>query len=166
MSKVKMTRSAVVAMAEALVSLKGTPAPAAFSYAASKTHRLLDDELRAINEAMSAASASSPEFDKFNAERIELCEKFAERDENGDLVNRGGSFVISDRVGFDAEFESLKEKHSEAISMFESNQREFSELMESEVEVDVHVVESEKLPDSITSGQVDSLMPMIQESDG
>ena len=149
----KMKRSEIIALYNALSNpefgkLKGTK----FNYAMSKNTRLLKNEVQSIQEA------EDKEFGEFENERIELVKECAKKDEKGNPVIENNQYQIENVEDFQTKFEALQEKHE-----YKAKREAFDKFMAEEVEVDLHTILLDNLPEEITKAQSDSIFDLIEE---
>lgn len=130
-----------------------------FAYGISKNLNLLKPEVNALNEARKP----SPEFGLYDKERVELAQKHAEKDEKGKTVTLNGQYQIVDQEAFDKEFKELQEKHKETLEKREVQMKEFNDLLDKEVEITLHKIKLEDVPQNITTAQMNSIYSIIEE---
>jgi hypothetical protein len=108
------------------------------AYAANKNLRTLNNE----SEDILAASKESDEYKDYQKKRIALCEKYAEKGEDGgpklkDVGKGVQSYQIApaDKETFDAELKVLQEENQEVIDELKKTLEDFNLLLEEKVEV-------------------------------
>jgi hypothetical protein len=128
------------------------------AYAVAKNKKIIKDLLEPISEV----GAPSPEYSKFDAERVKLCTEHAKKDANGSPVVVGSKYIMMDQKAFDAAFTELKEQFAVVIEKREQQGKEIDDLLNSEVEVTFHSVPEEILESSsLNSNQIAVLLEMI-----
>jgi sensor histidine kinase YesM len=144
---------------QGVASVKG----AKFAYAVARNISLLKNEIEALSEAYKMDEG----YTTYEKERMELAKSHAEVDDKGKpkttIVNGSSEFVVKDHSAFEADFEKLKETHSDAFYGREKQVEEFKELLESETEVELHALQSENVPEDITAGQLTSIFEIVAE---
>lgn len=157
MAKIKMTNGELYGLAIGCTqvgNLKGIK----FAYAVAKTKNLIKPLVEALEEVKKPAE----NFQKFESERIKLCREHAEKDEKGQPKIMGGVYVGLGEE-FNTELEKLKEEHKQAIEEREQQMQDYAKLLEEEVDVELHKVKLDEVPEDITGKQLEMLMPMIEE---
>jgi predicted transcriptional regulator len=145
-----------------LISDKKTTAKGA--YAISKNKRLIEVEVKSIQDAYT--NRSIPEgVQEFEKERIETCKAFADKDEQGEAVVVNSKFAIHpDKMEeFNKAIAELAEKHSEALKEKERLEQELVDLLQEEVDLPLHKIKFTDLPDDISASQIDSLGELIED---
>ena len=161
--KVKLKRREAIEFASGLTA-KGLPQGSKFSYAIAINARSLRKEVESVSEA----GQSPEECQDYLKARDDLLEKHAERDENNKpvrirLPNGKTGFDLGEnrRVFEDAE-KALKEEHAEAVAALERHEAEFKELLEEHIEIFVHQIDEEIIPETATPDQLVPLWPMLK----
>jgi vacuolar-type H+-ATPase subunit I/STV1 len=145
-----------------VAGLKG----AKFAFAVVKNKATIKPTIDALETVQNNALETIKECEK---SRIELCEEYADKDENGKPKHfadqdGGERFSITERrEGFDQKLNTLIEKHREEIEEKKRLDKEFSELLDDETEVSLHAVKLSDVPDDITVGAMQGMAPMIAE---
>lgn len=130
-----------------------------FAHAVAKNLNLLKTEVQALETARKA----SDEYTVFEKERIELAKKHAKKDDKGKPVIVGQNFEIEDMESFESELATLKEKHKEAIEKREAQLKDFEDLLQKEVEINLHKISLEDVPQGITTKQMTDIYSIIEE---
>jgi hypothetical protein len=136
------------AMIPALNTLKG----AKLSYALTKNIKLIEDEINTIRKIVEPTDG----FKAYDSARVQLCEKFCKKDENGELLKKtldNGSFeydIDTDSAEWNAAINELKEKHETDINDRAAQIQKYNEILELDAEVKFHNVKLDNIPDEIT----------------
>lgn len=130
-----------------------------FAYGVSKNLNILKPEVIALEEARK----QSPEFQQYEKERVVLAIKHSEKDEKGKPIILENQYKLADQEAFDAEFIVLKEKHKDAIEKREAQVKEFNDLLEKEVKLELHKIKLEDVPATITTKQMNDIFDLIEE---
>jgi len=147
-------------------SLKGVK----FAYAMAKNRKKLDSELETLKEA----NKLSDEFIKQDEKRVELAKKFADKDEKGNPKTKevpgGSSYLFNGSIEPSKEFEdALKDlrntdsDYKKAVEDRESQEKEFTDLLNKESSYVPHMVKLSDIPTDITSAQMDGIRDLIEE---
>lgn len=134
-----------------------------FAYGVSKNISILEREVRSLTEAMKP----SPEFSKFEEERVALAKKHAKKDENGkEMTIIDGDitrYVMENEAKFNKEFEVLKKKHKKAIDERKKQSEEFNELLKTESEIDLFKISLEDVPSEISVAEMEIIKDIVKE---
>lgn len=131
---------------------------AKFSYAMAKNKRVLIAEIEDLQKAVEMAD----EYNKYDKQRIELCEKFSKKDKNGEPAIVDNEYEIEDRKTFDDALDALGTKHKEVIDERKKQIDDFNELLDKPINgVAFHKISHDDLPDNITPEQTDAIFELI-----
>jgi vacuolar-type H+-ATPase subunit I/STV1 len=145
-----------------VAGLKG----AKFAFAVAKNMSAIKPTIDALETAQNKALECVKEYEE---SRIRLCMLYADKDESGEPKrftdqDGGERFSITEqREEFDKSVEHLRGTYHGAIEEKKRLDKEFSELLDDEVEVSIHTVKLSDVPDDITVGAMQGLAPMIAE---
>lgn len=111
---------------------------------------------------------------EFEKKRVEEIQKVADRDERGsfimkDVINpftkrldREYQVDPAKQVALDGAVNTLRQEYREAFEAEVKNQKDFGELLEKEVEVELHLISEDDVPkDELTPDQMYGLFPLI-----
>ena len=137
---------------------------AKFTYAVARNISLLKGEIEALEKSMELPD----KFKEFETERIALVEKYAEKDDSGkpkkEATSSGAEqYIMGDEKKFEKEFETLKVKHKEAVSLREKQIEEYTKLLTTDSEVKVYKVKLEDVPKEINARQMAGIYEIVQE---
>lgn len=164
MSKQKMTRNQLSVFFNGLCSV-AKMVGVQFAYAVAKNKAHCEQEIKAMEEA----GKPTEEYQEYEKERKELCEKHALKDEHGRPRVETLSPVVQRYVGleenekFQKELEKLNKKHQKVLDAREKQVKDYLKFCEEEIEIDVHQIALDVVPEKITVGQLEEIMPMIKE---
>lgn len=131
---------------------------ARFAYWVSKNKKRILEEIKTI-ESSNEPTEWYKEFDK---ERVELCKKFANKDENWEAKIVGKSYDIFDTDTFNEELEKLREKYKSDLEEMEKKNKEYEELLKEESTIDFFEIKNEIIPEIVTAKQLDPIMAVIE----
>lgn len=131
---------------------------ARFAYWVAKNKKIILNELKTIE----SANEPTEEYKNFEKERIELCEKMANKDENWEVKIIGKSYDISDFDGFNSELQKLREKHKNALDEMQKKNEEYQKLLDQESVIELFTIRHEVIPECITAKQLDPIMAVIE----
>ena len=138
-----------------VANLKGVK----FAYAVSKNAQSIESELKAIQEA----AKPREDFVKYEKERVELCEECSKKDDQGKSISIRGEFQMEDRAAFDKKLKKLRKTHEKAIDGSVAQKLEIEELLKEDVEVKIHKVAVDNLPEDLTAAQILGISEMIED---
>lgn len=137
------------------LNLKGVK----FAYAVARNINVLKPHV----ESLQKAQEPTEDYQKFDKERIALAQKHAKKDEKGEPVTEGNSYVLEDQAGFQKDFEKVKKTYAKTIEEQETRIKEFNELLEKEVVVELHKVKIADVPQEITSQQMTQIFEIVED---
>ena len=113
---------------------------------------------------------------EIDEERIKLAEQYSEKnkegkviyltakkDKDGKEVVKNNAYVLEDENKFEKEFTKLKGKHKEAISKRDKQIEEYNKLLEEEIEIELHKIAMDDVPEDIATGQLQGIFEIIDE---
>jgi len=135
------------------------PLPSKFTWALSRTKKLIADVVETIEEFR----APSKEFQTYTQHRIKLCNELALKDESGNpkIENNEFQFTEENSVIFRAKLKELQETHAVALEIENTKLAQLKERIEEETTIRVFVVGIEYVPD-LPTAFMDVLAPMIE----
>jgi len=142
----------------AVSGLKG----AKWSYGVAKNINNLKSEIEALQKSITP----SKEFSEYNNKRLALAQKYAIKKEgNPQTVKIGNTeeYLIKDKNKFNKELKPLQKEYQKALDEREKQMKEFEEILKEEIKIDLHMVDSDNIPEEITPAQVTAVMPIIRE---
>lgn len=128
-----------------------------FAYTIIKNKKVIEEEIKDLEEVVKA----NPEFEKYEQERIQLCELHSEKDQNGKALIEDQKYKIIDQTKFDVELETLKGKYGESINERFRQIDEYNKMLDENVEMDIKKLNFDDLPENITTDQLESLTFMV-----
>lgn len=128
-----------------------------FAYTIIKNKKVIEEEIKDLEEVVKANS----EFEKYEQERIQLCELHSEKDEEGKALIEDQKYKIIDQTKFDGELETLKGNYQESITERFKQIDEYNKMLDEEVEMTIKKLNFDDLPENITTDQLESLTFMV-----
>lgn len=132
---------------------------ARFTYAITKTKQ----QLRPIVYELHKMQAPSRELVEYDQKRVELCNKHAEKDKEGNPLTTGNNYVLANNEEFTKEFAVLQEEYKDHLLNHEKKLVEFRKILDIEVDVDIHRVFVNDCPADITTEEMESIFLMVSE---
>jgi len=126
-----------------------------FSYFVAKNKNILQSEIE-ILEKLREPSSGYKEYDQ---KRVDMAQRWADRDEQGNVRTENGSFVLEkNKVKFEKEFTALKNKYKNKIDEFEKQIKDFKNMLEDKTEFYGHKIKVENLPAEIEPQLIELFM--------
>jgi len=138
-----------------------------FAYAVARNKNKNKDEAMSLEEA----SQPSKSFLEFQKKHIELCNKYCDKDENGnpDVMQVAPNVTSWKGLGnskiFKKKAKALENKHDKAIRDNEKRMKKYNKVLEDKIKVFVHQVDFSEVPSGITAGQTESILWMIKDEE-
>ena len=132
---------------------------ARFTYTISKNKEIL----KKVVEEIQKKAEMHENYREYEKERVDLNEKYAKRDKDGNPEVKDKNYVIKDKVKFEEEVEKLKEKHKDAIAEREQQRKDVEELANKEITLDLKTIPLSIVPDKVTVDQMDVLSILIKD---
>ena len=159
-----MTNDQVLKLAAALESISNSQEPCCTAdqkkvmYSIIRNADKIAPVAKAIKSVIEKMNIETG-LDKYDAERIELCKKYADQDEAGDPVVIGNEYRISKRNEFEKMLTGLTEKYKGAINAVDDYLAE-----QSEEAVEFRKIKIDNIPDKFATGQIIKILsPIIEE---
>lgn len=162
---VKMTRSELMNLLNGF-NIVNTLEGFKLAYAVARNKRALVAEQSLLKKA----TKHSDKYKEYDTKRIELCQKYALKDEAGKpkltMGPTGMAYEgVNENPNFQEDLKVLKEEHKESIDNQEKKQEDYAKMLEEEIEFDLYMVQSDQLPKNITVQQLDAIMPMVEHTE-
>jgi hypothetical protein len=130
-----------------------------FAYAVARNLAIITEEIAPLTKAIEP----SKEFAEFNKQRLELCNEYAKKAEDGTPVIVGTDFIIEDRELFDKIVEELKSQFKEAIESRDKQINEYQEMLEEPCDINLVKISDDLLPEAINAEQIFGIMEIIDQ---
>lgn len=101
------------------------------------------------------------EYMEFDKKRIELCDKYAEKDEAGKSKLANGAYVIAEETKeeFDKKVSELQNEYQLIIEGYKK--KEF-DVLEEDVKVDFYKIALDKLPEDLTGIELSTISELME----
>lgn len=130
-----------------------------FAYLILKNKKILEEELKVLEQLK---REPHPEFENYEKKRIEICEKYSDKDENGRPKMNNGQYVINKHMThFVNEINTLKTEYPEVIKEVEETDKEFRDFLNSESKADLIKIPADKIPEDIDVKLLVSIKKLI-----
>jgi len=156
-----MKKQDVLQLFNGLQAVSNLPG-AKWSYAVAKNMVKLRPEVEALQKALTP----DQEFIEYDKKRQELAEKYAVKKDGMPKKVKVGNieeYLIADKDKFNKELFKLQETYKKALDERKKQVDDFIEILEEKIEVELHMVDSEYIPEGITPAQLSKVMPIIRE---
>lgn len=141
--------------------------PTRFLYALSRNFPIFEKEVLELQQAQTP----SPEFQKYDAERINLCKEYCEKEEDGSPklqtnANGGQEFTFSPekRAEFDEKLKALTETYKDAREAQMKKISELNVVLQEEKEIEVYKIKLDNLPETLTVDEMHAFLPITYEN--
>jgi len=164
MKKQTLKRQELVAMNRVLTDLGSMPGNIKFTYAIARTKSYIKDEVEAVQEATTMPES----FQEYDKKRVDLCSKMADKDDDGNPIMNpsGNTFQIIKKADEFAEaLEELREECKEALDDHKKWVEDLETLLNDEVDVKIHKVGIDFLPETLTANQLEVIMAMVDDGE-
>ena len=131
-----------------------------FAYAIAKNMKKVDVELNKILELKNPL----PEIKAFNDERIIICHKHAELDENGKPIQDNGRFSIADQESFMKEISALRLKYKETLDNQIKREEKLRKISMEEVKIKFYKIKLDDCPSDFDANLLMGIEPILSDS--
>lgn len=160
---IKTTREQVFTLYRELFTLSGVSG-AKFAYGIARNLKLLEP---IVKEITSVYPQPSEEYIKYDTARADLAKKYAKVDDKGNpiiiKVDGHDEYDMADNESFNKEFEALKEQNAEVIKVRGGELEAYKKYRDGEIDVDIHVILKENLPEEIKAEQLLKIYPLLEQ---
>ena len=163
MQSINTTNRRIFAMLNALRSLDdvGGSANIRFQYAVAKNIRSFEQRVKEVR----MAGAPNNELAEFENSRIELCEKYAQKDGNGRPRSVKGQFIIEPEKleEFNNELATLRSCHKPELDRLEARQKAVEAQLDDECGIEYYPIKLSSFPLGAKSSDVEILIDIIDD---
>jgi len=131
-----------------------------FHYLIIKNKRLIQPEIDSIREI----GTPTKEYQEFDKKRMQTCNEYCLKDDNGEVVVKNNNFVIPEDVQdkFNGIIDELKEEYAETLSLAEKAKKEIDELLLEEIEIPFVFIPMNVIPEKLAGYEVETLFDIIE----
>lgn len=121
-----------------------------------KNVKKIKDELEIAQDLL-----KDEEYMEFDKKRIELCDKYAEKDEAGKSKLANGAYVIAEETKeeFDKKVSELQNEYQLIIEGYKK--KEF-DVLEEDIKVDFYKIALDKLPEDLTGIELSTISELME----
>lgn len=143
--------------------LAGKPMKAKCSFAVAKNQA----KIKHIIEALDEAKKPADEYIEYERKRYDLVKEHAHLDDSGNPKIVGNEYDIkkTKRKDFDKKVEELKSEYQEAIEEMTKKIEEYEELLREEVEINLHFLDMDYLPETLSPMDSAAFMHFVRDSE-
>jgi hypothetical protein len=128
-----------------------------FSYSVIKNKKKIEEEIKVLEEIIKPTNR----YSAYESQRIQICEKHAEKDINNKAIIEDNKFKILDMTTFDIELNALKNDYLDDISEREKQIDEYNRMLDDDIELDYTKIGFNDFPNDITPKQLETISFMI-----
>lgn len=136
--------------------------PIKFAYAVARNIHVLSPVVTAYQETLKKAEWF-PTVEAFEKDRMQLIEKLAQRDENGNIKTNGQNVLLESPQEFQKEFSDLLANHPNIQEAQKHMQQQEQELMNQEEDITLYKLPITEFPTEIEIVGLQALLPMVSE---
>lgn len=156
----ELKKKKIIEIWNTLENLKGSEYNRKFSYGIVRNKKILRDEIESLQEAQ----VPSDEYISYEKQRITLCEKYADKDENGNAIQFKKQYIFSViQPEFKEAMEKLVQENEKVLNDFRKKEKEFEDILEEEVDLSIYQMDLDVFPEEIDPGILESLEVFIKE---
>lgn len=162
----KMKNREIKEIYEQLQQVSGNMQGVRINYAISRTIR----HLKPMAESLDEAIKPSDEYLEFEQKRVELMEKYCDRDDQGnprkEIFGKSVQYSITQKLGqFQKALEALSKPYKKAITQREKQLADYAGLLDKQCEepLKFHMISLDDVPETITRENFRRIEMLIQE---
>lgn len=138
---------------ESVKDLKGIK----FAYVSLKNKKKIEEEIKLFEEIVKP----NPKFEEYEQNRIKLCEKHSEKNENGKPIILQDKYKITDEIKFNSELDELKKDYNSVINERIKQINDYNEMLEEELNIEFEKINFDSIPENISPKELESIDFMI-----
>lgn len=128
-----------------------------FAYTTLKNKKKIEEEIKFLEEVVKP----SDKFLEYEQERIQLCNQFADKNEDGSPVIENNQFKIQDMDTFNKKLENLKKSYDGVLEEREKQIFEYNSMIDEEVGIEFTKLNLNDLPTDISAEQLEKIDFMV-----
>jgi len=132
-----------------------------FAFSIFKNRKKLENQIEEDKTIFEEILKPSDGFKEFESNRIDLCVKHSEKDDNGNPITENDQYKIIDMDLFNSELNNLSELYKNDIDIRYKQVSEYNKIMEEDIVIDFVKVDYNDLPEDVTEKQLRSIEFMI-----
>ena len=158
-----MKKRELFTMSRIMGELKNAKTSVKFAYGLSKNRKMVDIELDAIKEI----AEPTAEVKGYEEARVNICERFAEKDEAARPKIVEGNYVIEEkgRKTFEKQLAKLKDDHKTVLDEHAEKMKGVELILDEEVDTQWYKIKMDLFPEGLKQYQYDVLMEFADMED-
>lgn len=129
-----------------------------FAYGLMRNRKILQDEIDILQDL----SKPTDGWQAFEEKRIGICRELADKDENGEPKVQGNQFLVTEKKEeLDERIEKLREEHKDDLDEFERREKEFDEILDEDISIDIYKIKLSLFPEQISVYELEVLDDFI-----
>jgi len=153
-----MTRNELINFLQNLPKYKNAKGTK-FNYAIRKNEKAIQLEVDDFYDMEKPEEA----FINYDKARIEICKKYAEKDEKDQPVIENGNYKILDQENFKEEINKLQEENKEVIENRRKQVDDLNAFLAEESDIKICKVKLSDIPADLTGQDIENIFPMIED---
>jgi len=159
--KITIKKEEIFAAERALGILGEKTLKKKLAYTVAKATRVVAAEAKDVRFAQQMPDTD--EVQEYEKRRKALAAEHSYKDGDGNPIMVQGRYQIRDHDGFDRKLNALREEMDEAWALLEAHQKEYDELLQEEVELEILAIPFDWLPKEI---EPSALGPLVEAVTG
>ena len=134
----EITRELSIKLYNIFEELKNRKCDIKFAYFIAKNKRLLSSEI----EILSNMITPNEKYKEYDLQRVQINEKYCEKDNNGNLIIKDNSYIIKSESlnEFHKELNILKEQYSDYIKEHNKMIEQYNSLLLDKININLHQI--------------------------
>ena len=150
-----MKNKDILDLSSALESITTEGCNAKFKYAIAMNKKIIESTVAILRDTLKP----SDEYIRLENERLTICNRYCERDENSNPVMSNGSFVMKSETKeqSDKEIGDFMEKNKNSYDNEIAKSQDITSLLDEETTIDLYKININFVPDAIKQSEMDIL---------
>ena len=157
--KITIKKEEIFAAERALSLLGEKSLKKKLAYAVAKATRVVAAEAKDVRFAQQMPD--TPEVQEYEKRRKALAAEHSYKDGDGNPIMVQGRYQIQDQDGFDRKLTALREEMDEVWALLEAHQKEYDDLLQEDVELEILAIPFDWLPKEIEPSALGPLVEAI-----
>lgn len=137
----------------ALESVNSDTCSAKFKYGIARNKKIIENQIKILQDLIKP----SDEYIQVENERLSICHKYCERDENNNPRMVNGMFIMKEetRKESDTEISEFMAKNKDVFDAAIKKSQEINAILEEEIDITLHNIPIDAVPDTIKQSEMD-----------
>ena len=159
---ITITRKDLIELYKLLNSLQlPSDVNAKFTYGLYKNITLIQPEIDALRTIM----IEDQQIDEFEQKRLELCNQYAQKDENGNPIIQNNEFIIDNIEEFTNKFKELETQYKDVLEKNKQKIQEINNILNEEIEQPIYCLDLNTIPNGIGLKEMKYLSLLIKNEE-